>query len=205
MVVLNCTLYHLEPFWPIPPDAGLCFADVHDQRLWIAYSYEDRYKMYRLLLLLLLWFIFTCWWLVKHIATTCSHGMVYKACGSSCPVSCSDLSKSAVPRCHTPCVEGCHCPDNMILFNGLFNSVQNRCSLYSKYLKFSLFYNPNNCRTIIKCVKILKLLSLLWYLITWRHWRDINVIKMLKWTVKWTITTSHAFSVSLKCVNIIVI
>ncbi|XP_070558483.1 von Willebrand factor-like [Ptychodera flava] len=45
---------------------------------------------------------------------SCPAGMVYKQCGSSCPRTCS----SGVYQClHDNCVDGCQCPDGMIMHN----------------------------------------------------------------------------------------
>ncbi|XP_054708375.1 SCO-spondin-like, partial [Uloborus diversus] len=46
---------------------------------------------------------------------SCTNGMIYKDCGSSCPKTCKDT----VYDCEDDqCVDGCHCPDGTILNDG---------------------------------------------------------------------------------------
>ncbi|XP_035665590.1 mucin-5AC-like [Branchiostoma floridae] len=46
---------------------------------------------------------------------SCSNGMVYDSCGSSCPATCSNTDYNCVDD---HCVDGCHCPRGTYLHNG---------------------------------------------------------------------------------------
>jgi hypothetical protein len=50
-------------------------------------------------------------------AMQCDEGQVYKACGSACAATCEAMSNSATQSymCESKCVEGCFCPDGMVL------------------------------------------------------------------------------------------
>jgi len=50
---------------------------------------------------------------------SCANDHVYKACGSSCPLTCKSLGADQKSgQCSTPCVEGCHCPDDTYMVDG---------------------------------------------------------------------------------------
>ncbi|XP_039610072.1 SCO-spondin [Polypterus senegalus] len=49
----------------------------------------------------------------------CDNGQVYEACGPVCPHTCRTLHQSADPHCSSlSCVEGCFCPEGMVLHDG---------------------------------------------------------------------------------------
>lgn len=53
-------------------------------------------------------------------AMTCTNGTEYKECGPPCPLTCDDQE----PTCQQErCVDGCHCPEGMVLENGHCISV----------------------------------------------------------------------------------
>lgn len=65
-------------------------------------------------------FIANCLEILKcfyFVAMQCDNGLEYQACGSSCPLTCSDLAIQN-RTCSTEDVEGCHCPNGTAQFNG---------------------------------------------------------------------------------------
>jgi len=72
----------------------------------------------------------------------CSEGMVYQQCGPVCPQTC-DTDEHL--DCFGGCVEGCFCPDGLVLSNGKC-ITRNNCegmyiNIYWVLFWFSIFIN----------------------------------------------------------------
>jgi len=49
-------------------------------------------------------------------AIECPAGMVFQQCGSLCPQTCDNVGQGP---CSSGCAEGCFCPDDQVLINGV--------------------------------------------------------------------------------------
>ena len=56
--------------------------------------------------------------ILTFAAMQCEEGMVYKACGAICEDKCYKSKVDQFKKCNTTCVEGCHCPEGMVLQDG---------------------------------------------------------------------------------------
>ena len=56
-------------------------------------------------------------------AMQCENGRTYKACGTVCTAGCSVKEQYQDLNCTKDCVEGCHCPDGTVLFEGMLPPV----------------------------------------------------------------------------------
>lgn len=80
--------------------------------------------------------------LFLYIALSCPEGMVYKDCGTSCPKTC----KGTVYDCEDHhCVDGCHCPDGLVLHGGRCVEKGNCPCMHSGK------EHPNGARILADC------------------------------------------------------
>ena len=55
----------------------------------------------------------------SYLASQCPPGMVSQQCGSLCPQTCRNIDIIDQGLCNSGCAEGCFCPDDQVLVNGV--------------------------------------------------------------------------------------